>query len=286
MIFAVMGGDERNLRLARMLTTDGHTVRAYALESAALPQSARHCLSASEAALGADCVVLPLPASSRRGYLNAPLSQELHCLGEVMSALTPGLPVCAGMPDDYARELAEKSGLALYDYYEREELLAKNAVATAEGAIGVILSNTCRTLHGSRVLVLGRGRLGRALCPRLRGLGASVALSSRNAGDMAWTRAEGCEALDSRALEGRLGDFDIVVNTVPAPILTGPLLSELKSGALVVDLASRPGGVDAEAARALGVRHIHALGLPGKWAPDSAAEAVKEAIYNILGEFN
>ena len=62
------------------------------------------------------------------------------------------------------------------------------------------------------------------------------------------------------------------------------LLSELPGGALVVDLASRPGGVDQEAARVLGLRTLWAQGLPGKWAPETAAAAIREAVYNILGE--
>jgi dipicolinate synthase subunit A len=52
----------------------------------------------------------------------------------------------------------------------------------------------------------------------------------------------------------------------------------------VVDLASKPGGVDFEAARELGIKTVHALSLPGIWAPETAAAAIKEAVCNILEE--
>ena len=96
MIFAVCGGDERLARLARLLTGDGHRVRLSALEGAPAVEGARIC-SAAEAVTGADCVVLPMPALSPRGLLNAPLSAEPHCAGELLAAAHEGQVFCAGM---------------------------------------------------------------------------------------------------------------------------------------------------------------------------------------------
>lgn len=42
--------------------------------------------------------------------------------------------------------------------------------------------------------------------------------------------------------------------------------------------------MDFEAARELGLNVIHALALPGKVAPVTAAKAIKETIYNMLRE--
>ena len=81
-----------------------------------------------------------------------------------------------------------------------------------------------------------------------------------------------------------LCSFDLLVNTVPAPILGLEELSALKEGALVLDLASRPGGVDWESARALGVRAVHALSLPGKTAPVTAGRYIQETVYHIMEE--
>ena len=72
------------------------------------------------------------------------------------------------------------------------------------------------------------------------------------------------------------------MNTAPGLVLTAARLTELPAGALVLDLASAPGGVDFEAARAFGIRCLTAPGLPGKYSPRSAAVFVKDAIYAIL----
>lgn len=159
-----------------------------------------------------------------------------------------------------------------------------DAVPTAEGAIQIALEELPITLQGARVLVIGYGRLGRTLAPRLAGLGARVSVSARRWADLAWIEAEGYGVEHTGQLKGWLCGYDLVVNTVPARVLDEETLRDLKPGCLVIDLASKPGGVDFEAARRLGVRAIWALSLPGKTAPVTAGRAIRTAIYNILNE--
>ncbi|MBE5041241.1 hypothetical protein [Ructibacterium gallinarum] len=78
--------------------------------------------------------------------------------------------------------------------------------------------------------------------------------------------------------------FNIIFNTIPAMILDFKLLSKVQENSLIIDLASRPGGVDFETARNLGRKVIWALSLPGKVAPDTAGDIMKETIVNILEE--
>ena len=58
----------------------------------------------------------------------------------------------------------------------------------------------------------------------------------------------------------------------------------LKKGSLLIDLASKPGGVDIEEAGNAGVKTIWALSLPGKVAPISSGEIIARTILNILEE--
>ena len=81
------------------------------------------------------------------------------------------------------------------------------------------------------------------------------------------------------------GDFDAVVNTVPS-VLFGRAELEAFGEAKLIELASPPYGFDTGAAEALGKRVRLASGLPGKTAPESAAEAIKTTIYAILEEQN
>lgn len=67
-------------------------------------------------------------------------------------------------------------------------------------------------------------------------------------------------------------------------ILDQEHLLALSDHALIIDLASNPGGVDFDAASAMGRRVIHALSLPGKVAPITAGDMIKDTICNILEE--
>lgn len=279
----VVGGDQRQVCLAGLLAADGHTVHTFALERAGeIPETEEE---ENLAGLDlADCVVLPLPALGEDGTVNTPLSRKTLSLEAVLDRLRPGQVVCAGRVETAAREAALRRGLAIHDYFAREELAVANAVPTAEGAIQIALEELPITLHGARALVVGYGRLGRALAPRLSALGARVSVAARKWEDLAWIEAAGYTAEHTGELEGWLCGCDLIVNTVPARVLDEGALRDLKPGCLIIDLASKPGGVDFEAARTLGVRAVWALSLPGKTAPVTAGQAVKSSIYHILNE--
>ena len=286
MVFAVMGGDARIVQLCRMLADDGHEVRAFALEKAGHMDGVVTAVSAAAAAEGADCVVLPLPVSARPGLLSAPLGAGEYRIEDVLDAIGPETVVCGGRVDGETEAAARRRHIQIADYFRREELTVKNAVATAEGAVGIIMQETPVTLWRSRVLVVGYGRVGKLLCHRLAGMGARVSASARRHGDMAWIEAMGYEALDTRDLEGKLGHFDVIVNTVPALVLPEARLREVREDALLVDLASKPGGMDFSAAARLGLQAVWALSLPGEVAPLSAGGMIRESIFNILEECN
>lgn len=71
----------------------------------------------------------------------------------------------------------------------------------------------------------------------------------------------------------------------PAPVLgAAPAALPLARGALILDLASRPGGTDFAAARELGLRAEHALSLPARCAPETAGALVAHTVEVILQE--
>jgi len=276
----VVGGDPRQAALARLLAEDGHGVHTYALEQ----YEGIKCEPSLAGIDRADCVVLPLPAAGSEGELNTPLSSHRHQLQTVLDAMRPGQLVCAGMAKESLKRMAQERKLILQDYFAREELAVLNAIPTAEGALQIAMEELPITLHDARVLVVGFGRLGRALVPRLRALGARVWVSARRYDQQAAAESMGDGAEGMDRMPDWLCSYDLVMNTVPAPVLSLEELAALKEGALVIDLASRPGGVDMTAASALGVRVIWALSLPGKVAPITSGRYIKDTIYHVIEE--
>lgn len=81
-----------------------------------------------------------------------------------------------------------------------------------------------------------------------------------------------------------LHDFDIIINTVPKMIIAKPTMHYIKKDVLMIDLASNPGGINREDAKEMDLKLIWALALPGKVAPITSAQFIKESIYNALME--
>ena len=67
-------------------------------------------------------------------------------------------------------------------------------------------------------------------------------------------------------------------------ILNQERMEYVNSECLLIDLASNPGGIDKKAAKERNLKLIWALALPGKVAPVTTAEFIKDTIYNILKE--
>lgn len=101
---------------------------------------------------------------------------------------------------------------------------------------------------------------------------------------LAWAQAIGLGTEHLAHLAGWLCGYDLIVNTVPAQVLGRLELEDVKEDCLILDLASKPGGVDLRAAGELGLTVIWALSLPGKVAPVTAGAAIKSTIYNMLQE--
>lgn len=275
MIFAMLGGDDRSVRLARLLREAGHTVRPFALELA-LPD----CLPGpAEALLGAEAALLPLPAR-RGGKLNAPFSARPHDAAALLRHAAPGTPVICGAADAALREFCRAAGLPLFDLMERESFVQRNAALTAEGTLALLAQGPGAIL-GRHILVAGCGRVGKALVRRLIALEAEVTVAARSPAARAWALGLGCRAVP---LEDAAGPgYDAAVNTVPARVFDHEALRRFGHIPLI-ELASAPYGFDPAAAQALGNPVRLAAGVPGTYAPEAAAEAMREALDLILKE--
>ena len=140
------------------------------------------------------------------------------------------------------------------------------------------------TLHDCKALILGFGRIGKILAKMLQGLGVKVFVEARKYSDIAWIKSYGYKPVYINELGDYLGKMDVIFNTIPHIVLDANMLGKLKNDCLIIDLASKPGGVDFERAKGMGIKVIWALSLPGKVAPITAAKFIKETIYNILEE--
>lgn len=280
---SVIGGDMRQITLVHELRRDGYTVLLYGFDADS-SDTELESEQNIDFALNADIIILPVPVSFDGETVNMPFSKNKLTIQDLLSKINPLSLVFGGrIQKSIAKEL-ENRKIAFRDYMNREELAVLNAVPTAEGAIEIAMSETPITLHGSKCLVLGYGKIGKILSSMLSGIGAQTYVEARKYADLAMIEGHGCESVPLCELKKRIHEFNIIFNTVPSMILPEELLRNVNKNALVIDLASKPGGVDFDAAKHLGIKVIWALSLPGKVAPVTSGKIIKDTIMNIMTE--
>lgn len=198
--------------------------------------------------------------------------------------LPPGAFLVTAKASDALKEAALKYGFRLIEYGIIPSFVEENGAITAEGALQIAMRHRLRTLRGSDVLVIGYGGIGKPLSAMLKSLGADVSVAVRREEQLWILKGEGYRPILSKDLLQFAGEYDVIFNTAPQLLLTRPVLEQMSPGVLIVDLASRPGGVDWKTAREMELKAIHALALPGQLTPVSGAIAIQHAIYQICEE--
>ena len=285
--FSIIGGDLRTIKLAKMLANEGNKIYTYGLEKAEELKDNSNIIFTEKISKAipkdVEVVIGPIPFTSNGININAPFGEKEISIREMIHYLE-GKILIAGSISPEIYDMANDEYIEIIDIMKREELAVLNTISTAEGAIEIAISNTNKIVQGSEVLILGFGRIGKVLARKMAGLSAKVTCAARKDEDLAWIRAYGHKETNINALGENLSQYDIILNTVPHLVLNKERLQYVKKDALLIDLASNPGGIDKKEAKELNLKLVWALALPGKVAPVTTAEFIKDTIYNILQE--
>ena len=276
---SIIGGDLRIAKLAEMMYIDGYNIYTYGLEKAKINNNVNKCNSLEEVTSKSDIIVSSIPLTGDEVNINAPFGNKKINIDELIPYLK-GKTFIAGRIEDNL--LNKMKNINVIDLLKREELTVLNTISTAEGAIQIAMEESTKTIHGSKILVMGFGRVSKILSNMLKGIGAEVYCETTKTVNCSWIKAYGYNPILLDELDSSLGKFDIIINTIPHIILDKEKLSLVNKDCIIIDIASNPGGVDKHAARQLGIKLIWALSLPGKVAPLTSAEFIKETLENIL----
>ena len=170
----------------------------------------------------------------------------------------------------------------IFDYFKDEVVTIKNTIPTAEGAIATAIKETDTTLFGSKCLILGYGKVAKTLAGYLGCFGAKVTIAARKETDRVLASINLLDSMIINELENEIHKYDIIFNTIPVKIIDSHILRKVRNEALIIDLASKPGGVDFKEAELLKKRVVWALGLPGKYAYKTAALYIYDYIINVI----
>jgi len=261
MRYAILGGDIRFAHLVQMLRESGREAAGFlqgaAGEDHALTELKNH-----------SCIISNWP-------MKWPLSKAETAEAEIMANIAPGSIMLLCGPKFPANR---RWDLQYINLWEDETLLRENAWLTAEAAVASAAQKMHGSLRGVRCMVVGYGRIGRALTEILLNLGAQVTVASGKEGKRRQAQESGTEVTDTVEIAAALPGQALVFSTPPAMVLDQAALEQVHPEALLIDLASPPYGIDLDAAHRLGLHAVREPGLPGRYCPLSAARALFNAV--------
>ncbi len=259
----VLTADKRQEKLAALL--DGERV-SYAWEEETQEKEACEKV-----------YVLPIPVSKldNNQIVKEKLKQEL-----TMMASEPNVrvKVFGGVFHQEWKTFLEKHHIPYWDFMQLPEVVEGNAWITAEATLAECLKHGAYSICNQNVLVTGYGCCGKKIAELFSLLGANVVVAARRSEVREEILRDGYKAVSFHELSKVLTDVVTVINTVPALVVTEECIRRLPSDAIIIDIASKPGGTDFEAAGKYGIVAKLALGLPGIYTTSSSAMLLKQAI--------
>lgn len=170
-----------------------------------------------------------------------------------------------------------------YDYNKNEIFQQKNAYLTTEGAIALFKESSDISLYTANVLIVGYGRIAKALHKALNAFGSRVTVCSRSDISRVQAMANGAECIGFSDLSEKRY-FDVIFNTVPNVVFTKNEIDVMDSDTAFIDLASFPGGIDSHYARHKNLNVIDGRGLPSKYSVKSAGYLIGETVMSMIKE--
>lgn len=279
-----LGGDARQLEVIKSCIQMNAKVSLIGYDNLQSPFSGATQRELSREVLQqADILVLPIIGTDEEGLVNSVFtSKKLVLTEEHMGSLPKHCIVFAGIARSYLQNLCQTHDITLIELMERDDVAIYNSIPTVEGALMMAIQNTDITIHGSVCVVLGLGRVGMSLARTLHSIGAKVRVGVRGSEYIARAFEMGLEPFDLTELSEQVRDADVIFNTIPALVVTAPVLARMPYDVVIIDLASKPGGVDYVYAEKRGIKAILAPSLPGIVAPKTAGKILAKTITQLM----
>lgn len=188
-----------------------------------------------------------------------------------------GSIIFGGRHEKETLPLLNSMDIDFYNMLEDETFQAVNARLTAEGTLPIIISNSLKSINEINALIIGFGRTGAAVCRLLNKLAIPITIATNSSPRPA--HAFAINTIPSKNFN--FSKFDVIINTVPQPIIKNKEIKTMKKNAIYIDLASKP-ALDLEYARNLGINANRYPALPAKTCPISAAGAMRDYILGVL----
>ncbi|MDE5412914.1 dipicolinic acid synthetase subunit A [Alkalihalobacterium chitinilyticum] len=280
----IMGGDARQLEIIRKLSTLDGKISMVGFE-----QLDDGFVGATKKQIdevdfqSVDAILLPVSGTGQQGEVETIFSNEgIKLTQEILKKTPDHCVVYTGITNDYLNQTVKSANRRLVKLLERDDIAIYNSIPTVEGTIMMAIQHTDITIHSSKVVVIGFGRVGMSVARTFAALGADVRVGARNSSHIARITEMGLKPFHTSKLIDQVSDVDICINTIPTLIVSADVIAQMPTNSLIIDLASKPGGTDFRYAEKRGIKALLAPGLPGIVAPKTAGQILANVLAELL----
>ncbi len=220
--------DMRQVYLAEILTKKGHNVRCLDIRNR---ETALQQLEKLKRFLDkADVLILPIPVQK---------VPEQEIFYDILNKnLEKKTLVMGGCFSTEQRELLTGRDIHFLDFMEDTVVTERKCRGDGGGNDRRACEKSPYNIDEAKVLVTGYGYCGKAIAKRLGALGARVTVLARRREARKEAKGDGFYAVDFAFGPEEAMGAAMVVNTVPALVVTEKIIRELPRDAYIVDIAS------------------------------------------------
>jgi len=281
MTYGIIGGDIRNRYLASIIEKKGKKVFVYKdYDIYTINKNVKTITDMDTFLESSDTIVTGIPYARENNiyapFLNVEINKE-NFANKIKNKIIVG-----GLIETGIQKILDENHNKVLDLLDLNTFAIYNAIATAEGVIGMLIQKSKINIFNSNILVLGYGRCGSILSNKLKAMGGNVSVAVRRNEQVAVLATSGLEYQNYKTISKDIEKYDFIINTVEAPLIDNEVISRINKETLIIDIASGRGGVDFEAAKIHKIEAIHYLGIPGKISPLTSAMYMYKIINEIL----
>lgn len=227
-------------------------------------------------------VVFPIPLLQDNLYLNG-MHTDIY---EIVDLINTESIIFGGQMSEKLKNYISVRHINFVDVFDIESFQIQNAMLSAEGAIYYAKEKIKKSIHGLQIAIFGFGRIGKLLAYLLHCQGAKITVCVRKDSDFTWSKLIGFDGFkikisgDKNNLNLMDNKYDLVFNTIPFWIMDEEFARNNISDTIIIDLASYPFGIDENLVNKYKLKYFRELGIPGRYAPQTAGEIIGQTILN------
>lgn len=275
----ILGGDLRQCHAAEYFCSRGWEVMCYHAPDFPWHPQIQQAGCLEQALLHSNLILAPTPLTQDGFNLFQAEAAYPSCpLESLWQGLTSSHTLAAFALPENIENRPDWKGCKLLTFGNDAGFTAENAALTAEGLLSEVIRCTPFALSAATILLLGYGSCGQEISKLVHPLCKKIYLIEQDAQKRESAKDYGLSPVTQEDLSRTLPQCQILINTVPAPVLEPSALSLLHSSCHLFDIASAPYGFPSDTTRKCLLPYYRLPGIPGRFSPVTAGEIIGRTI--------